>query len=99
MWRANACPLWLFALLSSRLVWYGMGQALAFFGAWVPGVEDILTSFILSLAGPLKCPGSGQVSTLDGGLGLKGIPCLGASSGSPSSLSLHDLMPGMEVVL
>lgn len=39
MWRANACPLWLFAPLASRLVWDGMGQALAFFGVWVPGVE------------------------------------------------------------
>lgn len=30
MWRANACPSWLFAPLAGRLAWNGMGQALAF---------------------------------------------------------------------
>lgn len=77
MWRANACPLWLFAPLASWLVWDGMEQALAFLGVRVPGLEDILTSFILFPAGFPKCFRIGQVSSLDGVLGLKGILCLG----------------------
>jgi hypothetical protein len=41
MWRANACPSWLFALPAGRSVWGGMGQALAFLGVWAPALGAI----------------------------------------------------------
>lgn len=59
MWRANACPLWLFAPLAGWLVWNRMEQALVFLGVRVPDLEAILTSFILFPAGFPKCPRNG----------------------------------------
>lgn len=75
MWRANACPLWLFALLASQLVWNGMGQALAFLRVLVLGLGDILTFCSPLLF--LKCLGGRQVTILDESLEVKGYPVFG----------------------
>lgn len=100
MWRANACPSWLFAPLAGRLVWDGMGQALAFFGVWVPtwcrGHFNLLRSVPSWFP---QCPRSGHVSSLDGG--VKGyLSCVGGGTVLVPLLPSRRMtwLPGMELV-
>lgn len=83
MWRANACPSWLFAPLASRLVWNGMGQALAFLRVLVLGLGDILT--FCSHLPSSGASGAGRFLAWIPVWRLKGILCLGEQSWFPFS--------------
>lgn len=83
MWRANACPLWLFAPLASRLVWNGMGQALAFLRLLVLGLGDTLAFCSQMLS--QDASGVGKFLAWMEVWRLKGTLCLGGRSSSPVS--------------
>lgn len=83
MWRANACPLWLFAPLASRLVWNGMGQALAFLRVLVLGLGDVLTFCSQLLSSDPS--GVGKLLAWMKVWRLKGVLCFGGQFWFPFS--------------
>jgi hypothetical protein len=89
MWRANACPLWLFAPLASRLVWNGMGQALAFLRLLVLGLGDTLAFCSQMLS--QDASGVGKFLAWMEVWRLKGTLCLGAGLVLPSPILLRVL--------